>query len=349
MSKRAHNLGAFTLIEVLMATVVMGIIMGALGSLFLLAGNTVASRASALDYPTQAADGLRDLADDLTFAQTLGIRERTRMVVTTQDRGSGGQAIVYEWSGTPGEPLVRTDPDGNQTIIIAGVRSLSFTYDIRVETQPLSSSIVQLPEQVVFSYDPGFTLLQNLTFGKDSGYQMAFTPTLPSGTISWVPTRFQLRAGYNLLADGTNTLAFGSTDTNGKLSRTDWTGAMNDSSLGLALDWRAFSLGLTTTYSPTSRVALQVMCTGGLDGVTLSASSGAQPGTVMHKTTNEGDSWSTYNGSMALQVWGRPWAMVNTSVTRNFVERVNATIVAGSDSAPSYRFSAALPNRPEVP
>ena len=122
--------GGFTLLEVLLSTVIVVILLtGVVSSMFVAQGGMAASSAKA-DCLTLEQRATQMIAQDVSLATSF--TERTSLAVTmvVPDRNSDGQSetIRYAWSGVPGAPLTRQYNGGTPAVLAANVTQFNLAY-----------------------------------------------------------------------------------------------------------------------------------------------------------------------------------------------------------------------------
>ncbi len=129
---RARRIGA-TLIEVVLATVVIAVLMGSMMSMVLLSSRAIDSGTSSTAKTAEARELIDDLTAELGLAQSVESLDDKSVTFTVPDlTGDGGvDTISYAWSGVAGDPLTRRLNNGPEAILAEGVHLLNFTYLLR--------------------------------------------------------------------------------------------------------------------------------------------------------------------------------------------------------------------------
>lgn len=303
--------GAFTLVELVLAMSMMGILGGALVSVIVIATRAIDNSKGPAMRAVAAGDAMQEIAQDVGLATSF--TQRTAAGVTPavlefsvpdRDGDSIPEVIRYEWSGTPGAPLLRTYNGGPATTVATDVRQFSLSYLTRFRkaaTPPIPPP--QESAEVVHStFDPTGTS----TVGVSSATQYAeyFKPTLPTNTLSWKITRIEVTlARKSGAASGNAVVQIKNVDGAKKP-----TGAALDTS---AVDVNTVSTSLTVVSFPFSAASgldpAKAYCFAASGSVSsiytnLQYKGGVDTGAniMQSMTTNSGGSWSTPTSTKAL-------------------------------------------------
>jgi prepilin-type N-terminal cleavage/methylation domain-containing protein len=185
-----HRRG-LTLVEMLIASTVIGIIMVSMGSVMLLSVRVLGSSGSGITQE-RGATTLAQLTEELREAESISSRpaDGRSIIFTVPDRdGDGnGEVIQYTWSGTPGTPLYRRYNYGSTEEIVEAVDSFSLSYLTReLELAMTSEKLVESDEMLLAYHDDapqGELKSRQLTTEKGAG-QFFRPSTLPLNTVSW--------------------------------------------------------------------------------------------------------------------------------------------------------------------
>lgn len=177
--------GAYTLVEVALASAVASLIL--LGS-----AGAVAVAAKSLPTSSSAGKGAAPSTATLAIAEEIGfavaVTSRSSRVlefrVASRTGGAEPDTIRYEWSGTPGDPLMRTVNPGAGGVaeaVLKDVKALSFAYDLR--TVESSEEQIKVTES------------NELLFARFDGWAGVTSPNMGNytiGTIRWFAQHFAL-------------------------------------------------------------------------------------------------------------------------------------------------------------
>ena len=118
---------AFTLLEVMISTVIIAMIMLAMTSVMMLAARTLTSSGGDVGL---VADVIDEINTDLNLAESFSEQTSTAMTFTVPDRDGDGQpeTIRYSWSATPGDSIMRAYNGGAEVAIADDVQHFSLDY-----------------------------------------------------------------------------------------------------------------------------------------------------------------------------------------------------------------------------
>src|SRR5437764_11705927 len=130
-SNRSSRPG-FSLMEMAVAFALVSIVLVAIGTVIVVAGKAVPSSASAAaSNATASADAvISQVLGEVRFATSITESTPTAVTFTVPDRNNDNtpESIRYSWSGSPGDPLMRSYNHGTSSPIIPAVSSLSLGY-----------------------------------------------------------------------------------------------------------------------------------------------------------------------------------------------------------------------------
>ena len=190
MKLNSHRCG-FSLVELVTSLAIMSILMVAMGSAMVIAARGLPDPNSPIAQTMNAAQVIRQLANEVTYATEVTKASATRIEFFV-DRHGTPIRIRYEWNGTPGDPLIR-EYDGSEVTIIENVQDFNLTYNVGVPVQAIIE--IEGPEELFMDQDESnsgtadvFPLIGN---AKCAEY---FKPELPDDAISWRITRVKFIA-----------------------------------------------------------------------------------------------------------------------------------------------------------
>lgn len=172
---------AFTLLELLMAMAISGVVLAGICSALLAAARALPPKSDPVAASLTAAEAVNMLTDDLRFATSITAAAADAVQFTVPDRNSDGapETIRYEWKGA-GRSLLRT-VNGTQVTLLDSVASFQLRYTTSSVTET-RTTITTSPETLLASFDgwSGVTATTGLT---------AVSPT------AWAAEYFALTAG----------------------------------------------------------------------------------------------------------------------------------------------------------
>lgn len=121
---------AFTLLEVMLTTVIMAMIMLAMASVMTLSTRCFTGKG---EDASKASDVIDEITTDLNLAESFSERTTTAVTFMVPDRDNNGQSetIRYSWSGTPGDSIMRAYNGGGEVAVADDVRYFSLEYILK--------------------------------------------------------------------------------------------------------------------------------------------------------------------------------------------------------------------------
>jgi prepilin-type N-terminal cleavage/methylation domain-containing protein len=345
---------AFTLVEVLVSLVVVGLVMAGLsGALFMTTKALPAAGMSTAGQVTQNDRVLGELVAELQ--QALHIRERCphSITFTLPDRNGDGcpERVRYFWSGTAGDPLLRQYNGYPAVELLADVTDFSFAYQTRTLTEEYSGAPVEGSEQTLFSHTSSSDL-GDLEVSNSRSWGQSFTPTLSNAALSWRVTRVGIQTKMVWPADGTTTLRVVPLGEDGWptadiLAETQFA----ESTLPiLSYGSREYSLPSAGWLSPGDSACITFSTSGNTktcslryqtQGVSIS-------GAALFRGTPDWDRTYT-TAALLISVYGTECtAGPPQTATYTYITMVPVTLRTGDDDATRVSAAAHLLNTPEV-
>ena len=140
---------AFTLPELLISVSVSGLLMVSLGSALNIATRSLRPDAAAA-VSLDSGRSLRMIQEDLRFATRIMERgpRSIRMLTTDADRSGKGDIVLYSWSGTVGDHLMRSVNGSTAIPICEDVTDFNIALSTRGETQRIPKSSTPTSESL---------------------------------------------------------------------------------------------------------------------------------------------------------------------------------------------------------
>jgi prepilin-type N-terminal cleavage/methylation domain-containing protein len=261
-----NNRGAFTLVEVVVAVVIMGILMTGLASALVLATHAMPGEDDETDAVVNGAAALDQMVEELRDA--LWFMERSAVVVTfsVPDRDGNGlpERVRYAWSGVNGDPLTRAYNGGSALPVVPNVEKFNIEFDLTSVTEEYPGPITAGTEQLLSGFSTGSEIWE-LQVDKDyPGAGQCFVPTLSDDAVAWQVTSVIFTAMQNAPANE-QTLA--------QLLRTGAEGrptadviaeyVLPETELPTGLDWVEIPFGTVPQLAPNEGVCLALLHMGG--------------------------------------------------------------------------------------
>jgi len=150
LSARRSSEGGLTLVEMVLAIAIIAILMASVGSAILIATRGLPDADGPCAWSVDAALVADQFVAELYSAMSI-IHCSPTMIEFTVERSGVTHTICYQWSGTPGDPLVRQYDGGAAVDVLAGVQEFALTYHTQTVIEIVHQDI-ETPEQVLASF-----------------------------------------------------------------------------------------------------------------------------------------------------------------------------------------------------
>lgn len=211
---RSQPLRAFTLLELVLAIVILSLIVAACGSVGVLAVRTL-NACGAADPLAEGRAAADEITADLRMALAITEQTPTAITFTVPDRNGDGspETIRYAWSGA-GMPLTRQVNGAPLPAapIAQNVQVFDLQYLARTAGPPPPA---EGSEAVLVCYD---NVLATKEFGikNTSWVCQYFKPVLPANAVSWKVTRVRVQLRRATGSGSPYSVEFTSVDANQK-------------------------------------------------------------------------------------------------------------------------------------
>jgi prepilin-type N-terminal cleavage/methylation domain-containing protein len=359
MIQLARNSRGFTLIEIMMASIVMSVIMLACFSVVLMASKALPDRTTGPNATSSAAVAMDQLSYDLSFASAMSVMSASDVEFFVQDRDGNGMPdrIRYTWSGNVGDPLCRYYSAGDPTsgtytyqpaqTVLSNVQEFSLVYDKRGTSYAVTSGTSA--EMLLASFDSDSNLADSTITGTNYIGQY-FLPTLPTGTGTWNVTRVKFKARQNGFPNGIISYQMRSGNAGLPTSNVLDSGTLTENRFNTIYTWQQVNFTNVTGVTPGSGLCFLLMLNSTSPACDIQYQNTAAPTYNSNMLTSVGSStaWSApVSQSMCYQVYGTVTAATST-VTQYKLTGVRATLRNGPDTTSRVRTTARVPNEPMV-
>lgn len=339
MRLNRHRCG-FSLVELVTSLTIISILVVAMGSAIVIAARGLPDPTSPLAEKVDAAEVVRQLANEVTYATAILMASPTELEFVV-NRNGAPTTIFYSWSGTPGDPLVRQYDAGTPVSVLESVQQFNLSYELGVASAlPTESAEIELAKYPTASASTEFQIKRRNWTGQ------YFQPTLPADTINWRVTRVVFRAMRDSPANGETLVQLRPFDeianlpTNTILEQT----SMWESFLTTSFTWQEFAFSNVAGLSPTDHICLV------LEWVTSRISAVIEYDTAPsgHLTTSDtGANWNLDTGSsMLYYLYGK---VTQPGPDLFPVRLVKISLDAGTLEAVPLYTAATLLNEPGAP
>ncbi len=356
MSRRTHPQPrrGFTLIEMVIATLITSLIMGAVVSTIALSARALPQNSLRETRQMGVRSALNELVADLESAISVVERGGAAIAFTVADRDADGkpERIRYSWSGTTGDPLLRSYNGGAAEPVLTDLSALRFSYETEVTTEThMGVGIEDLASSLLMDTSGISATNQNWRIKANDWVGQHLTPTLPGDAIGWRPTSVDYRGRLNgLLSSANATLQI-----RGISPTMSPSGAVLASRnlppsdlLAMTYLWRTMPISTIGVLSSTDTLSFSARYASGSEHIELEF--GDSNGSGRQSTTNAGSSWS-YSGSrfLRMRLYGKITRRgPDRSWEREFIRGITIHARTTDPTAPLISTRAALLNTPQV-
>jgi hypothetical protein len=332
---------------------VMGMIMVGIGSAMIIAGRAIPTARNVTATTVAAVEAADQIVADLQYSISVNQRAAAMIEFTVHDRNGDDipETIRYSWSGSAGAPLIRQYNGGTAESVLTDVRQFSLSYTL----QTISKEIPQpneSAETILVSFDANKNLFDFPIKDKEE-YAEYFFPALPADTLSWKVTRMVLQAKLDATTDGQASVQL-QRPTLGNLpsgivieERT-----LLESVLTTKYTSQEFTFSAANNLRPTQGLWIVVHWLANAIACKVQGQSSGVTATNLSlaKSTDGGISWSTLAGqSLLFTVYGTVTTAGTPQIQKTYyLEGIDLTLRASSDSAALVQTGVRLLNRPQV-
>ncbi|HEY1686401.1 MAG TPA: prepilin-type N-terminal cleavage/methylation domain-containing protein [Tepidisphaeraceae bacterium] len=357
---------AFTLVEMVLAMVILSVLMLAGQSAIRIAGHSVPSSSSPTYSTGNSQRGLSQLAADLSYARTITAMTSTSITFTVAARGSDSspETICYSWDGVVGDPLTRqynSDPAVN---LVTSVNAFSLLFDKKVVASPTTYSTSAT--STLYSYDNTSLLTATAGLASNLWIAQAFNPSLPSNATSYKITSVKFKACQDVSPGGQFYVqirpSYGAVPGSQILEQA----TINGSSLPGSVGWTTVNFTSPVSVPAGEQTALTFQWVSNATysllnilGIIIGSSS-CPPADIQYQSslatslspaasTNSGSSWSTGGGGQGLYcyIYGS-YTTPNATTYNYYLANVRASLQLGSNSDSAVRIGIPMLNLPQV-
>ncbi len=339
---------AFSLVEMVVAVALMGLVGSVLVSLMTLSTRAIPGRedASTITLDVERALGLVSAE----LAEAIGIVSMSEKVVEFRvpDRDSDGvdEVVRYEWSGVKGEAIKRGVNGATPVAWLSGVEGFKLTASTAEAQATLAPVLSTTGEYLIASYTGAGTNDYTITSANWQGQYVL--PTLPAGAVSWSVSRVRVVMKLSGGSGSTVTVELRPSNANKTPQSTVLASTVvNKSALSSTNTWLTAPVGIHG-LSPGVGVCFVVRTSESNSTATLRWQNGSvsQDPHTMVRSTDGGSAWSVMTLSACLyEVYGTHTIATPVSEKRTHALSVKAEIERGGVT---LRRVIALANRPVV-
>jgi hypothetical protein len=200
---------AFTMLELMVATVASAFLLAGLGSVMYIARQVAYSPTAALRR-AKTADIVNQISDELRYA-TIIIQQTPQILeFVVADRNNDGSAekIRYEWSGVLGAPLRKTINGGTAFDVLPSVNSFGVTLIQKPKTTTLTPTTDTAEAMLAGNMTVTTGAYRDIDALNFTGIQIVPTALMskPADALSWNLTKVEFHGKQNGVATETLTV-----------------------------------------------------------------------------------------------------------------------------------------------
>ncbi len=343
----SHLRHGFTLVETVLSLAVVSILLGAMGSLVVVASKSLPDRGRATTDVRTAAGGLERLSAELGYAVTLVDATRKYAEFTVADRNGDGapETVRYEWTGKVGDPLTRQYNGGTPSVVVPSVQAFTLDFTVVSTSSSLPSTTGSVPESLLASASPVLVLLSQ-TADSSKPFGQAFIPTLGATARSWKVTRARFPSS-RVAGGGITSVQLRTTDGLGQPTSTILASTqVAQAALPASQSTTDVVFTDCPPLAPGQEIVLVFECVSGCPSIrvgeaTLSLAAGEPLWTF------SSGSWSSSTLKVIpFEIYGTASTDVPASAATKRLTAATITLRAGN--AQQMRVAVRIPNEPEV-
>lgn len=364
----------YTLTELVVGMTVSSVIMLAVTQTLFVASSISEDNDNRFKDICDGGGGLGQLVRELTTATSVISSTSRSITITVPDRDadSNPETISYTWSGTPNDPLIRTENSGAPATSARYVQDFDMQYGTGTTTRTQTVTVPGATSNlgIVFSFEgwPGlFPLPLPSSYKPTSSswacqfFQIADS-LIPANADKLRITKVAVSTSWatmtgNVSVSVHQTVGGGNPDP--KPTPIGTPAVIASSSLPLIASWIEFNFSDVVLNNPNSNKDFAVVVkgssgTGCANIFYLNSSSAPKDAPVMIWTTNSGSSWnpkksSQYQNDMFLRVYGNVTSkdtQQTQTITDTHLRRVSVSLRNGAASANRHVCTVRTLNRP---
>jgi prepilin-type N-terminal cleavage/methylation domain-containing protein len=336
-----------SLVELLVALTIISVVAGGLGAAVMISSRALPDPDTPALRAVETTRALEEIAVELAYATEVSTAEPTELAFTVE-RAGAPVGVRYTWSGTPGDPLVRTLDGGAAAVVLEAVETLLFEYDTASNPSLPGPPGVESGETLLLQQEGTPTNDYDLT----SNWELAgsLLPTLPAEATSWRITRVHFVGGPSGAANGAMAVEIRPAQPDGTPSGTVVDSVVVPETDLVAGQWHEVAFADAGGLDPATpcHVVFTRGAGGGAFGTLRLAQQDPTPGTMTHESNDSGVSWWTQGWDIHLWVWGTHtvpdagWAP--PPGTR--ADAVTITLATSADPGAPRRSTTTLLNHP---
>jgi prepilin-type N-terminal cleavage/methylation domain-containing protein len=351
---------AFTLVEMVLALGILGVLMLAGQSAIRIAAHSVPNSSSPTYSAGNGQRALAQLASELSYATSITSMTSTSVTFTVGARGSDSspETICYSWDGVVGDPLTRQYNSDAAQNLCTSVNAFSLLYDKR--SAAAATTYGTSASTTLYSYDNSLPWTSTNGLSSSEWASQSFNPTLPSNATTWTVTSVKFKACQDTHPGGQFYVQIrpssSAVPSQSVLQQT----TVNGSSLPTSVGWQTVNFASPVsipagvqgalTFQWVSNASYYILLLGpyycppaDIQFQSFGASSLAPA-----YSSNSGSSWTnTTNTGIYCYIYGT-YTTPNPVTLNYYLENVRASLQLGSNVDAAVRTGIPILNQPQV-
>ncbi len=350
--RRYSTRRGYTLMEMAVSVAVTGVLMVGIGSAILIAGFAMRSDQSESGSLVTGAVVLSEMTTELQYATSFDTLTATEVQFAIPDRNGDDvpEVVHYQWSGVPGDPLLRTYNGGSPVEVLTDVHEFQLTYDMDVVTHEAGSETEGAEKRLISHHSTEY--LADFVVRDSDWVGQYICPDTPMDAVSWKVTK----VNFNAKRSGA---AFGQAMAQLRLATTGGFPSgivleehlLDESTLTDSYASQEFLFSNVTGFTPGRGLCIVIMHISDAEACSIRIDSNySSSRSHMVQTTNGGSTWFAPAGeSMIFDVYGTITSTGTPQpVETSYVESVRVKLRAGDLPGGVVSGSVRALNEPEV-
>ena len=350
-----HSRKGYTLLELIISIGASSILVMGLGSSLYLAGQAVAP-SETLQTTLNATEVLHNITDDVQNAIYLSEHSDKviEFVVRDMDGDNSPDVVRYEWSGTPGDPLIKKFNYGSPVEVVEAVENFELKYNTRSTIEDFPPSLISSEEQLLGGFSiTAYSSSRTLVVSSGNWPGFYFEPSLPASAEGWTVSKVRLGLSQDDAADNGAFDLQMRTATGSHLPTSNVLEQVRvyEAELPSTIGTKEYAFSTIQGLLPTDRLCgVLAHVTGTYAAKAKYHYSRGEDNLHLVMSNNQGGSWYDEREELLFhEVWGTYYQENGSgmTVTRNYFTGLNASLQIGDSTASNVRTGIPLLNSPE--
>lgn len=355
----------YSLMELTVSAAAASMLVAGIGSTVYVASQATQDSSGETAPVVSGSLTIEQLTSDLQYATNFTERSATAVEFTVADRNgdAAAETIRYEWSGTPGEPVLRSFNGGAPQIVADDVHNFDLDYRIQTVSEVTTSSGSTESAEILLASFTGWSGVtpSELSRPLSSTYWVTeyFEPTWPAGAEQLNITRVRMLLAKSADPADYSVGIYGASGGSGPEPEASPIGTeqtVSGAGLTTAYEWQEITFNDVTLSDPSAGYNLVVKGAGyGANVRYYMGSTAPADSTVFLYSSNSGGYWSP--GASLRSYYDAPFYVYGTytsstpsetTTDRYFIRSVGIGLQVGGDADGRIESGSEVLNAPEV-